>query len=71
MKMEKIILNIEGMSCNHCVKAVNDTLMAIDGVKKVIVSLSNKTAEIEFDPSKTSVSEFEKAIEEQGYDIVK
>ena len=44
---EKIVkkLNIEGMSCMHCVKKVEMALKGIKEVKSVNVSLENKTAE--------------------------
>ena len=38
-------LKIEGMMCNHCKKAVEDALNAIDGVQAV-VDLEAKTATV-------------------------
>ena len=45
---EKIVktLNVEGMSCMHCVKKVETALKEVKGVKSVNVSLENKTAEV-------------------------
>ena len=43
----KTILQIEGMSCDHCVKHVKEALEAVGGVKNAVVNLSEKTAEIE------------------------
>ena len=37
---------IEGMSCGHCSKRVEDTLKSIDGVKSVSVYLEEKKAEV-------------------------
>ncbi len=38
-------LKIEGMTCNHCVKAVTEALAEVPGVDKVIdVSLEQKQA---------------------------
>lgn len=68
--MEKTTLKIEGMSCGHCVKAVNDALKEVDGVKKVSVSLEDKSADIEFDASKTNLAALKAAVEQQGYDII-
>jgi copper chaperone len=70
MKMEKTTLKIEGMSCGHCVKAVEEALKEVDGVKKVSVSLENKSAEIEFDASKADIAALKAAVEEQGYDVL-
>jgi copper chaperone len=70
MKMEKTTLKIEGMSCGHCVKAVEEALKEVDGVKKVSVSLENKSAEIEFDVSKADIAALKAAVEDQGYDVL-
>ena len=40
----KKIINVEGMLCAHCAKAVEDALTAIEGVSKAKVDLQKKTA---------------------------
>ena len=67
---EKIIkkLNIEGMSCMHCVKKVEMALKAIKEVKSVNVSLENKTAEIVLKKD-IDINILKKAVEEVGYEI--
>ena len=67
--MESIKLNVEGMSCMHCVAAVKRAVGSLDGVSNVDVSLENKTASVDFDPGKTNVDAIKKAIEGQGYDV--
>jgi copper chaperone len=61
---------VEGMSCGHCVKHVNEALSEIENVKNVIVSLDSKTAIFE---SNTEISsdKIKYAIEEAGYEVVK
>lgn len=39
--MEQITLNVQGMSCNHCVNAIEKNVGGLDGVKKVNVSLAD------------------------------
>ncbi|NLL76417.1 MAG: copper chaperone CopZ [Clostridiales bacterium] len=68
--MEKVILYVEGMSCEHCVRAVTDAVGALSGVFGVAVDLDNKTVEVEFDPGKVSTDEIKAEIEDQGYDVV-
>lgn len=68
--MNHVILNVEGMSCSHCVKAVTDAVMALDGVSGVNVSLEEKTAAVEYDAEKVSLESIREAIEEEGYDVV-
>ena len=69
MALEFVRMNVEGMSCNHCVNAVKTAVEAIDGVSSVEVSLENNTASVEFDPAKTTVDEIKFAIGEEGYGV--
>lgn len=50
----KKTLQIEGMSCGHCVMRVEKALSKVQGVSKVQVSLSSKTAEVEGDNLETA-----------------
>ena len=42
-----IELNVSGMSCGHCEKAVSDALKAVAGVRDVQVSLRDGKARVE------------------------
>lgn len=68
MKMENIKLQVEGMSCQHCVNSVEGALKEMGVAGKV--DLQNKTVDISFDTSKTSIEKIKAAIEDQGYDVV-
>jgi copper chaperone len=70
IKMEKTIINVEGMSCQHCVKAVTNALEALPGVSSVTVELEAKTAAVEYDPSLVTLEKMKNEIEEQGYSVV-
>lgn len=65
--MEKIIMNVEGMSCGHCVNSIEKALQNIGATGKV--DLSAKKVEVQFDESKLSLKAIKEAIEEQGYDV--
>ncbi len=43
----KVVLDIEGMSCDHCVGRVIDALTAVDGVASADVSLDPGGATVE------------------------
>jgi len=58
--MERLNLTIEGMSCEHCVRAVRGRLERTEGVKV-------GSAVLEYDPGKTNVDEIEGAIADEGY----
>lgn len=47
-RMEKK-LNVEGMSCQHCVAHVTQALEAVEGVSRVEISLEDASAIVEFD----------------------
>ena len=60
---------IEGMSCGHCSKRVEDTLKSIDGVKSVSVSLDEKKADIVL---KTDVDNdiLKTTVEDIGFSVI-
>ncbi|MBR0598746.1 copper chaperone CopZ [Clostridiales bacterium BAD-6] len=68
--MEKTVLNVEGMSCSHCVNAVKNAVGALDGVAEVEVNLEGKTVTVTYDAGKVSLSAVKDAIEEEGYDVL-
>ena len=53
--MEKVTLKVDGMSCEHCVKAVNNALAGIAGVTDIVVSLKDGTASFSHDPMAASL----------------
>jgi len=66
--MKKVTLNVSGMSCGHCEKAVKGALLAVEGVENVDVEL--KTGKVEVQAA-DNISEqaLKDAVEEQGYDV--
>ncbi|MDR4937978.1 copper chaperone CopZ [Rossellomorea marisflavi] len=68
--MEQITLNVQGMSCNHCVNAIEKNVGGLDGVKKVNVSLADAKVEVEFDNAVVGLDEIKETIDDQGYDVV-
>ncbi|KGA96441.1 copper chaperone CopZ [Alkalihalobacillus alcalophilus ATCC 27647 = CGMCC 1.3604] len=65
----KEVLNVEGMSCGHCVKAVESNVGELSGVSQVSVDLSNGKVEVQFDADKVTLAQITETIEEQGYDV--
>jgi len=64
----KTILNIEGMSCAHCVKHVKEALESLAGVKSAEVSLENKSAAVDHE-DKVSLDTMKAAVVEAGYEV--
>jgi copper chaperone len=63
--MESLKLQIEGMSCSHCVRAVKNRLEATPGVEVEDVTIGS--ARLKYDPARTSVDDIENAIADEGY----
>lgn len=65
-----VIIKIEGMACQNCVKHVKAALEQIEGIQQVQVSLEEKQATILVD-KEVEEEEIKKVIEEAGYKVVK
>lgn len=63
--MESLTLQVDGMSCGHCLNAVNQALGRIPGV--TIESVRIGRAELRFDPGVTTPAQIREAVEEAGY----
>lgn len=68
--MEQMLIGIDGMSCQGCVKNVTGVLQALPGVERVEVSLEKKQATVDFDPAKVGEPQFRDAIEGAGFDVL-
>jgi copper chaperone len=60
---------IEGMSCNHCVKRVENALKELEGVQDVKVNLKKKTADIKLTADLSS-EKIKQAVEEAVYEVI-
>jgi copper chaperone len=67
--MEKVTLNVEGMSCGHCVKAVEGSVGALNGVSTVKVDLENKKVDVEFNQDEVTLDVIKETIDDQGYEV--
>jgi len=63
------IVNVKGMSCQHCVMSVKKALNQLDGVQNVEVDLQK--GEVRFENTKAlAASRIEKVIQDAGYEVV-
>lgn len=63
--MTKTTLHIEGMSCGHCLNAVNGALAKLPGV--AIESVKIGRADLAFDPAVTTLDAIVHAVDDAGY----
>ena len=60
--------SVSGMHCGGCVKSVTGAVSRVPGVKRVDVSLEDKTAKVEFDGAMATPESIVAAIEGAGFD---
>ncbi len=59
--------DVEGMTCNHCERAIQTTVGMIDGVETVQASHTEKKAVVRYDATKVKPEAIKAAIEKLGY----
>jgi copper chaperone len=67
--MQSVKLNVQGMSCGHCVKAVEGSVGELEGINQVKVKLEEAMVEVSFNESQVSLHKIKKTIEDQGYEV--
>ncbi|MEH7235396.1 copper chaperone CopZ [Bacillus sp. JJ1562] len=67
--MQTVTLNVQGMSCGHCVKAVEGSVGVLEGVNEVKVKLDEALVEVAFNESQVTLDTIKETIEDQGYDV--
>lgn len=68
--MEKVIINVEGMSCNHCKISVESALNKVDGVSGAEVNLDAKNVTVKFDSATTNLEQLKVTIDDTGFDVI-
>ena len=61
-----LVLEVQGMSCAHCVAAITSAVSALPGVADVHVDLASGAVRVDGDPDRAAVTA---AIEDAGYDV--
>lgn len=67
--MSNVTLNVKGMSCGHCVKAVEGSVGKLQGVSSVKVNLEEGTVAVDFNGEEVTVETIKETIDDQGYDV--
>lgn len=62
----KQVFDVEGMSCNHCAKAVTQAIQRLDPQARVQVDLTGKKVEIESSQSRQALAQ---TIADEGYTV--
>ncbi len=67
--MKQVTLNVQGMSCGHCVNSIEGNVGKMKGVESVKVHLDTGKVDVSFNENAISLKEITNEIEEQGYDV--
>ena len=65
--MARVTLNIQGMTCNHCVMRVQRALAEVPGVRKAVVTLEPGRASVDYDDSAATADAMAAAVVKAGY----
>jgi copper chaperone len=66
--MRELSLQVNGMSCGHCLKAVNGALSTLPGLELGSVRIGG--AELRYDPAAVTPEQVVAAVREAGYEAV-
>ncbi|XP_055894274.1 copper-transporting ATPase 1-like isoform X2 [Biomphalaria glabrata] len=61
-------LNVDGMSCQSCVKKIEGHISTKPGILNIQVNLDNKSAHVTYNPSLTNPTKVVQQIEDMGFD---
>ena len=64
--MENLTLQINGMSCGHCVSRVQKALSGLDGVEVKQVDVGS--AELSYDPARVAPDRILEAVDRIGFE---
>ena len=66
--MNKII-NVDGITCEHCVDTIKEAVEILDGVLRVDVDIAQKQVVVEFDEKMAKPEDLIDKIEEVGFNV--
>jgi copper chaperone len=68
--MEKALLHVEGMACEHCANTVKAVSGSVKSVQDVTVDLQSGTVVLTYDGNPETLQAVRTAIEEQDYKVL-
>ena len=69
--MKKITLEVNGMTCDHCVQTIKDTLNKIIGLNLIEINLDKSQVKVEFNESQTNIKILSEEIVALGFEVKK
>jgi copper chaperone len=69
LSQKTVSLNVHGMSCNHCVNAIESSLKEVDGIEAVTVDLKGNKVTVSYNEGVVNLDKVKETIEDAGYDV--
>ena len=63
-------LNVEGMTCDHCVQTIKEAVSNLVGISRVEVDLENKQVAVEYDKALVKLDSITDKIVEIGFEVI-
>ena len=67
--MKKITLEVNGMTCDHCVQTIKGTLNKVIGLNLIEINLDKSQVKVEFDESQTNIKILSEEIIALGFEV--
>lgn len=68
--MKQQLIQVNGMSCDHCVQTITKAVEEISGVARVQVNLEKKTVTVDFEENQADLKIISAKIDEAGFEVV-
>ena len=68
--MSNQTLNVEGMTCDHCVQTIKEAVNNLVGISRVEVDLENKQVAVEYDKALVKLDSITDKIVEIGFKVI-
>lgn len=63
-------IQVEGMTCGHCVETITKAVRSLEGISQVSVDLDQKQVHVDFDETRTDAQAIASKINEVGFEVV-
>lgn len=64
-----VVLDVPGISCSHCKRAIESAIGALNGVRSAVVDVAEKSVTIEYEADLVSIEALEAVVREEGYEV--
>ncbi len=67
--MQRLILDVEGMSCKHCAHSIMKALLINSGITEVDVKIEEKKVYVKYTNTQLDKENIKSMIEDTGYQV--